>query len=101
MNDEELLKRIKELIKTTKGTARIMDENGLLEDLNLGIVDTYKFLTTEQKDDMYNYASTEISEKMYRESDGKLLCEANFLIACVDDDWKVARIPEELIKYFR
>jgi hypothetical protein len=50
-----------ELIKTTKGTARLIDKNGLLEDLNIGIVATYQFLTMGQKNDLYNYASTEIT----------------------------------------
>lgn len=45
-------------------------------------------------------ASLEMLEKMYRESDGKLLCEGKFLIACVGGDGKVARIPKELRECF-
>lgn len=52
-----------ELIRTTKGTARIMDGAGMLEDLNIGIVETYRLLSKDQVDELYNYASTEITER--------------------------------------
>jgi acyl-CoA thioesterase FadM len=42
----------------------------------------------------------EMVEKMYRESDGELLCEGRFLIACVGEGGKVVRMPEEMVKYF-
>jgi len=45
-------------------------------------------------------ASLEMVEKMYRESDGKLLCEGKFLIACVGGYGKVVKIPEGLLKCF-
>jgi tol-pal system-associated acyl-CoA thioesterase len=45
-------------------------------------------------------ASLEMIEKMYRESDGKLLCEGQFLIACVSEGGKVVKIPKEIIEYF-
>ena len=51
-----------ELISTIKGTARFQDKNGLLEDLNIGVVETYRLLSKDQVDDLYNYASTEITE---------------------------------------
>ena len=50
-----------ELIKTTSGTARLMDANGLLEDLHVGIHAVFKLLTNDQRDDIFNYASTEIT----------------------------------------
>ncbi len=52
-----------ELIKTTAGTARIMDANGLLEDLNVGIHVVFKLLTDDQRDDIFDYASTEITNE--------------------------------------
>ncbi len=52
-----------ELIKTTAGTARIMDANGLLEDINIGIHVVSKLLTNDQRDDIFDYASTEITNE--------------------------------------
>jgi hypothetical protein len=51
-----------ELISTIKGTARFQDKNGLLEDLNIEIVETYWLLSKDQVDELYNYASTEITD---------------------------------------
>ena len=53
-----------ELIRTTKGTTRLMDSNGMLEDLNIGIVETYRYLNYEQQNDLYNFASTKINESI-------------------------------------
>ena len=52
-----------ELIKTTAGTARIMDANGLLEDFHIGIHVVFKLLTNDQREDIINYASTAITNE--------------------------------------
>ena len=52
-----------ELIKTTAGTARIMDANGLLEDMHIGIHTVFGLLTNDQRDDIFQYASTEITNE--------------------------------------
>ena len=41
-----------------------MDSNGMLEDLNIGIVETYRYLNYEQQNDLYNFASTKINESI-------------------------------------
>lgn len=51
------------LIKTTKGTARLMSADEMyLEDLNIGIYNVYQLLTKQQQDDIYNWAKTIISD---------------------------------------
>ena len=45
-------------------------------------------------------ASLEMVETIRRESDGVALCEGRFLIACIDEKGKVARIPEGLANCF-
>ncbi len=50
------------LIRTTMGTARLMDEDELLQDLNLAIVRTYPLLTESQSNDLRIGYSTQITD---------------------------------------
>ena len=50
------------LICTTKGTARLMTDDEVLQDLDIGILNTHRFLSKSQKDELYNWAKTEITD---------------------------------------
>ncbi len=52
------------LINTTMGTARLMSNDEMdIEDLDLEIYKTYRLLTNEQKDDLFMYAKTGITDQ--------------------------------------
>lgn len=55
---------MEQLVRTTKGTVRFISEDDMyIKDYDIGIVNVYKFLNIEQRDDLYMWASTVITPK--------------------------------------
>lgn len=51
------------LIATIAGTVRLMSKDEMyMEDIGIGIYKIFKFLNKEQREDLYNYAKTEITD---------------------------------------
>lgn len=52
------------LIKTIKGTIRLMSDNEMyMEDIDLSIMRVFKFLNGSQKNDLYDSWKTKITNK--------------------------------------